>query len=318
MVLVAPDSFKGTLTAAEVAEALARGLEGAGAGADRCPLADGGEGTGEALGAQPVATRARDPLGREIASWWGDLGDGRAVVEMAAASGLALIPEGERDPERTTTHGTGDLVVAAVRGGAREILVTAGGSATVDGGAGAVEAIAEGGGLGDAHLVVLCDVQTPWERAAAEFGPQKGASPDAVERLAARLDALAATYPRDPRRVAMTGAAGGLSGGLWAALGAELAPGAPRVLAHVDFDARLGRSEAVVTGEGALDRTTLHGKVAAEVAERAARRGVPCHAVVGRDEGGEAVRTALGLASVREAGDAAALEAAGRALARLI
>src|SRR3954447_12842800 len=116
-VLVAPDSFKGTLSAAEVAGAVAQGLEDEGLAADRCPVADGGEGTAEALGAEHVPAPARDPLGRDIEAWWGRLPDGRAIVEMAAASGLALLAEPERDPERTTTHGTGDLVLAAVASG---------------------------------------------------------------------------------------------------------------------------------------------------------------------------------------------------------
>jgi len=161
--------------------------------------------------------------------------------------------------------------------------VAAGGSATTDGGAGALEAIADAGGLGGARLVVLCDVRTPWEEAAARFAPQKGAEAAAARRLAARLEAFAATLPRDPRGVPLTGAAGGLAGGLWAAHRAVLEPGAAFVLATLDFDARMRAARAVVTGEGRLDRTTLEGKVAGEVATRARQSGVPCHAVCGQN-----------------------------------
>ena len=317
-VLVAPDSFKGTLRAAEVADAVARGLEGAGRAADRCPVADGGEGTGEALGAERVPARARDPLGRPVDAWWGRLSGGRALVETAAASGLALLEPRERDPERATTHGTGDLVAAALAAGAREVLVASGGSATVDGGAGALEAIAAAGGLRGARLTVLCDVATPWEEAAATFGPQKGAGPAEVARLSARLEAMAASLPCDPRGVALTGSAGGLAGGLWAVLGAELVPGAAWVLDSLSFTARLVAAGAVITGEGRLDPTSLHGKAVAEVAARARAAGVPCHAVTGERALAPEDARALGLGRIVEAGDLSALEEAGRALARLI
>ena len=146
-----------------------------------------------------------------------------AIVEVAAASACAARALRALDPERATTAGTGELIVAAREEGASRILVAAGGSATVDGGAGAIEAIRSAGGLGECRLTVLCDVETAFEDAAHVYGPQKGATPDAVRRLAARLERLAAELPRDPG-VPMTGAAGGLAGGLWAALGAELRP----------------------------------------------------------------------------------------------
>ncbi|HEY7077796.1 MAG TPA: glycerate kinase, partial [Solirubrobacteraceae bacterium] len=238
--LLAPDSFKGTFSAVEVADALARGVERAGGEAGRCPVADGGEGTMDtllaALGGEKVVERVRDPLGREISAAYARIGD-LAVVEMAQASGLALVAEDERDAWAASTYGTGQLLAAAAAAGAAEILVAVGGSATTDGGRGALEAV--GCGLGDVRITVLCDVETPWERAAEVYGPQKGAGPEMVRRLTERLDAFAAELPRDPRGVPMTGAAGGLSGGLWAGLGAELVPGAPRVLDVVGFDRRL-------------------------------------------------------------------------------
>src|SRR3954470_14501436 len=304
-VLLAPDSFKGTLSAPEVAAALAAPFEAAGFAVDPCPLADGGEGTVEALvevlGGRRVEAEAHDPLGRSIVSSFALLRDGRtAVVETAAASGFGLLAPFERDAEASSTRGTGELIAAASRHASR-VLVGIGGSASVDGGEGAIEAIAAAGGLGDTGLVCLCDVRTPWERAAETFGPQKGADPAAVARLSRRLDRLAATLPRDPRGVPMGGGAGGLAGGLWAACGAELADGAGYVLEAVGFDERLRRSAAVVTGEGRLDATTLAGKVVSEVARRARAAGVPAHAVVGRDASAPDERGALGLVSIREA-----------------
>ena len=162
-------------------------------------------------------------------------------------------------------------------------MLGVGGSATTDGGAGAIEAIEEHGGLRGARIVVLTDVRTPFERAPAVFGPQKGADAAMVERLEARLDALAAELPRDPRGVPLTGAAGGLSGGLWAAFGAELEHGAPFILDALDFDARMRAARAVVTGEGKLDEQTLEGKLVGEIGTRTRQAGVPLHAIVGTD-----------------------------------
>lgn len=238
-----------------------------------------------------------------------------AVVETAGTIGIARIDGDERDPEAATSAGAGELILAASRRAAA-VLVALGGSATNDGGAGALATIEAGGGLGDSRLVCLCDVRTPWELASETYGPQKGADSAAVRRLAARLDSLAGELPRDPRGVPMTGAAGGLAGGLWAALGAELVPGAAYVCDAVAFDERARRAGAVVTGEGRLDATTLEGKVVAEVARRCCALGIPAHAVVGSDESTEKTRSELGVASVSEAGDAAAISAAAVALAR--
>jgi glycerate 2-kinase len=211
--LLAPDSFKGTFSALDVASAIARGARRAGADVDLCPVADGGEGTMDALlaalGGRRVEVTVDDPLGRPVTAAFGLLGDGkRALVEMAQASGLAHVRPDERDAWRAATRGTGQLLHAAAAAGAREIIVAVGGSATTDGGRGALEVVRERGGLGGARVVVLCDVQTPWERCAEIYGPQKGADPQTVARLAGRLDAFAAELPRDPRGVPMTGAAG--------------------------------------------------------------------------------------------------------------
>jgi glycerate 2-kinase len=288
-VLVAPDSFKGTFSAPQVAGAIGRGLERAGLmPPDLCPVADGGEGTLDALlpqlGGELIAVEVQDPLGREIRAGFGLVEDGgTAIVEMAAASGLGLVAEGERDAWAASTYGTGQLIAAAAEAGAQVILVAVGGSATTDGGAGALEAIADHGGVRGARIVVLTDVRTVFEDAPKVFGPQKGADPDMVVKLRERLDQLAATLPRDPRGVPMTGAAGGLSGGLWAAHGAVLEPGAPFVLDALDFDERMCASRAVVTGEGKLDEQTLEGKLVGEIGTRARQAGVPLHAIVGTD-----------------------------------
>jgi glycerate kinase len=321
-VLVAPDSFKGTFRAAEVAGAIGRGLERAGLmPPDLCPVADGGEGTMEALllalGGETVGVEVQDPLGRRVQSQFGLVEDGgTAVIEMAAASGLGLVSEDERDPWAASTYGTGELICAAAAAGAQVILVGVGGSATTDGGAGALAAIEDHGGLGGARVVVLTDVRTPFERAPAVFGPQKGADPAMVARLEARLNELAATLPRDPRGVPMTGAAGGLSGGLWAAHGARLEAGAPFILDALDFDARMRAARAVVTGEGKLDEQTLEGKLVGEIGTRTRQAGVPLHAIVGTDRLDGFGKRIIDLQLVQEATDLAELEAAGETLGR--
>src|SRR4051794_17439970 len=322
--LVAPDAFKGTFRAPEVAAAVARGVERAGLEPpDRCPVADGGEGTMEALllalGGETAGATVRDPLGREVRAGFALLEDGAtAVVEVAAASGLGLVGEEERDAEAATSHGTGDLIAAAVAAGAAVVLVAAGGSATTDGGAGAIEALEDAGGPQGAAIVVLADVRTPFERAARVFGPQKGADAAAVKRLERRLERFAAKLPKDPRAVAHGGAAGGLAGGLWAAFGARLEPGAPFVLDAVGYDERSRASFAVVLGEGRLDDTTLHGKAVFEAATRARQMGVPAHAVVGQDALDPFGKRMLDLQHVLEATDEGELAAVAERLAHLL
>jgi glycerate kinase len=319
-VLVAPDSFKGTFSAPAVAAAIARGLRAGGREAVELPIADGGEGTMDALvaalGGELERATVSDPLGRQVAARFGLVHGGRVgIVEMAEASGLRLVAEDERDAWAASTRGTGELMAAAVAAGAAELVVAVGGSATTDGGAGAVEALDEAGV--EAPITVVCDVRTPWELAPRVFGPQKGADAATVERLEQRLDALAAAAPRDPRGVPMTGCAGGLSGGLWAWRGAKLVPGAAYVLDTVGFDAAMRASRFVVTGEGKLDAQTLEGKACAEVATRCRQGGVGCHAVVGRAELDDFLTRVLDFGRVIEAGDEPALEAAGLALAAI-
>ncbi len=310
-VLVAPDAFKGTHSAARVAAAIGRGVGG---GADLMPVADGGEGTLSvlltALGGETRGIVAHDPLGLERPAGFALLEGGScALVEVAEASGLPLIAApSPQTAWAASTRGTGELIAAAVAAGAEVVLVAAGGSATTDGGAGALAALGE---LRGARLVVLTDVHVPWEECAAVFGPQKGADPPTVARLAARLDALAATFPRDPRGVPGTGAAGGLSGALWAVHDAVIEPGAPWILDALDCDERLAAADLLVVGEGRLDAQSLRGKVVGELARRAAAAGVPCHAIVGSSE----LEQHELLASVTVASTLAELEEAGAALA---
>jgi glycerate kinase len=316
--LVAPDSFKGTFSAQQVVEAIGRGVEAAGAIADLCPAADGGEGTAEvlldALGGERRTASVHDPLRRPIEAEYALVRDGStAVVEAAAASGFDLVAENERDPEAASSAGTGELIAAAIEAGARRILVAAGGTATTDGGRGAIEALEAAGGLHGAKLEVLSDTSVPFERAAEVFAAQKGASAGQVERLTGRLVAEAGALPRDPRGRAMTGAAGGLSGGLWAAFGAHLVLGATFVLGVLGFDTRLEGADAVITGEGRLDEQSFEGKLVGQVARRGREASRPVHVIAGSSALDEAAAERRGIASVREAGtpdairDAAAL-----------
>jgi glycerate kinase len=302
------------MSADQVCAALGAGLAEAGADPDPCPVADGGEGTAEivaaALGGERRTASVRDPLGRPVeAEFW--LCGAAAYLDLAAASGLGLLGPDELDPWRADTAGTGELMLAAIEAGASRLVVAAGGSATVDGGAGALAALADGGGLQGRGLTILCDVLTPFERAAAVFGPQKGASTPLVEKLASRLDDLAIRLPADPRGRALTGAAGGFAGGLWGALGALLEPGAGFVLDLLDFDRRLAAAEAVIFGEGKLDEQSFAGKIGGEILRRAALADVPVHAVVGTSELTDGEARLRGIATVTVAGDPKMLRQAG-------
>jgi glycerate kinase len=307
-VLVAPDKFKGTLSAEEAALAIGRGLVRGGVeSVELLPVADGGEGTMDALvrslHGRVLAVEAHDPLGRPVEAAFGLVHGGRtAVVEAAQASGLWRVPPVERDAAGASTRGTGELIKAAVESGAREVIVAAGGSATTDGGRGALEALGARftqqradletlrQTLRRVRLAVACDVRNPLlgpDGAAAAFAPQKGADPETVAKLERRLADWAKlarhSTGRDPSAEPMAGAAGGLAGGLWAFAGAALRPGAALVLDVAGFDALAYESFAVVTGEGRLDEQTLGGKAVFEVATRCRQGGVPCYAVVGAD-----------------------------------
>lgn len=280
-----PDKFRGTLSAGQAAAAISRGLVASGFWqASPVPLADGGEGTLEALlpeGSGSWRTfRVTGPLGEPIDAAVGIMANGTAVVESARASGLALV-EGRNDPLRATSRGTGELIVAAARAGARRILVAVGGSAMTDGGLGAVTAL--GWSLAGLQVTVACDVDVPFLEAARIFGPQKGATQAQVALLTRRLERLAGIY-RDRTGVDVTGisrsgAAGGLAGGL-AALGARLEDGSAVVAEASGIGPLLASAGLVVTGEGCLDESSLRGKVVGSVLERAAAEGVPRRAVI--------------------------------------
>lgn len=312
-VLVAPDSFKGTFSAAEVAAAVAAGVRSTGREAVEMPVADGGEGTVDVLGGEAVCAAVSGPLGDPVDASFALREDGSAVVECAAASGLGLVKETERDAWAASTYGTGELIAAACAAGASPVLVAVGGSATTDGGAGAIEALRDAGV--SPRMQVLCDVRTPFEDAAGVFGPQKGADPAMVKRLSKRLTSFASSLPKDPRGVPMSGAAGGLAGGLWAQFGARLVPGAPYVLDALGFDAAMRAAIFVVTGEGRLDRQSLQGKAAGEVATRCRQSGVACRAVVGSVELDEFEQRILDLEQVIAATTLEELEEAGALLA---
>ena len=292
---MAPDKFRGSLSAAAAADAMAAGVEAAGFDARRMPLADGGEGTLDALlAARGGSTRratVTGPLGDPVAAHWGLLPDGTGVVEMARASGLQLVGM-RNDPLRASTRGTGELIAAALRGGARRVIVGVGGSATTDGGLGAVDAL--GWSLVGHDVTVACDVATAFLDAATVYGPQKGATSAQVSLLTGRLARLAEVY-EDRTGVDVTeleggGAAGGLAGGL-AAIGAQLEPGFDVVARAAGLDDALTGAELVVTGEGKLDASSFEGKVVGGVLEWAADEGVAKRVVIvgqatqeGRDE----------------------------------
>lgn len=282
--VVCPDKFRGTLTAAEAAAALARGLETAGFETRQVPLADGGEGTLATLLAARGGGRRRTvvcgPLGEPLEAEWAVLPDGTAVVESALASGLTLA-QPVNDPLAATSRGTGELIAAALRSGARRVLVTVGGSAMTDGGLGAVDAL--GWSLRGVRLTVACDTEIPFLEAARTFGPQKGATPAQVALLTRRLERLAGVY-RERTGVDVTGlthggAAGGLAGGL-ATLGARLEPGFDVVAGAAGLEVALAGADLVVTGEGCFDPTSLGAKVVGSVLAWTEGQGGLCRAVV--------------------------------------
>lgn len=324
-IAIAPDSFKESLTAAQVADAIERGLRRALPRVEclKIPMADGGEGTVEALVAATGGRRRRHtvtgPLGTPVQARYGILGDGRtAVIEMAAASGLPLVPLASRDPLRTTSFGTGELIRHALGSGVRRVIVGIGGSATNDGGAGMAQALGvrfldrrgrtiarplSGGrlsgiaaidgagcdpGLAGAEVLVACDVRNPLVGplgASAVFGPQKGATAAQVGLLDANLRHFGALIERDCGvrilRLAGAGAAGGLGAGLVAFAGARLMRGIDLVVDAVGLEQRLAGTDLVITGEGRIDYQTAFGKTPSGVAAVARRLGLPVIAIGG-------------------------------------
>jgi glycerate kinase len=322
-VVVAPDKFKGSLTAIEAATAVARGVKRADPAAtiDQVPMADGGEGTVDALvaatGGSYREARVTGPLGEPVVARFGMLGDARtAVIEMAAASGLVLVPPARRDPLASTTRGTGELLLAAIAAGAHRVIVGIGGSATNDGGAGLGQALgfrlldaaghelAPGGGnlgrldrtdvsgrrpeLDGVEIDVACDVSNPLcgpSGASAVYGPQKGASAAMIQSLDANLQKFAAVLARDLGvdivDLPGSGAAGGLGGGLVAFAAGKLRPGVDLVMDAVNLSNRLVDADLCLTGEGTLDNQSAFGKTAVGVGRLARSLGCPTLALVG-------------------------------------
>jgi glycerate kinase len=285
LLVAAPDKFKGTVSAAAAAQAMAKGAYAAGWEAVECPLADGGEGTLDAFGGANRDLLVTGPLGEPVVAGW-RLDEELGVIEMASASGLVLAGGREgNDPLKATTRGTGELIAEAIRSGARHLIVGVGGSATTDGGLGAIEALGSRSFAEEGVTVeVACDVETPFLDAARLFGPQKGADEPTVTALSGRLQLLAdryrAEYGVDVTSVRRGGAAGGLAGALLA-LGAHLESGFEVIARAVALEGALEGADLVVTGEGRLDATSFAGKVVGGVQRLALPRGLSVLVIAG-------------------------------------
>ena len=323
-IVIATDSFKGCLSAAEVVAAAREGVERVlpDVSVEPLPVSDGGEGMldvfSHALGAKRVAVAVLDPLMRPVTAHYAIAPDRTtAIIEMAQASGLTLVEPELRDAWKATTFGTGQLIADAVKRGCKRLVVGLGGSATTDGGRGMLEALGivlrDDGGFDTrrsllktpVEVIVACDVDAPLlgRRGAAQvFAPQKGASPRMVGRLERRLahwaDCVAAHVGRDFKSVAGAGAAGGTGFALLAFAGAEIRPGIEVLLDLTRFDDLLTDADLVITGEGGADRQTMMGKAPVGVLRHAARRGVPTVLLAGRVADREALLEA-GFADVR-------------------
>ena len=322
-IVIAPDSFKGSLTALQVAEAIEVGLRRmfTDAAIEKIPMADGGEGTVQSLvdatGGQILTAQVLDPLGNSINAQYGVLGDGvTAVIEMAAASGLTLVPEDKRDPRVTTTYGTGELIRVALAHGCRKLIIGIGGSATNDGGAGMAQAlgaklltasgeqIESGGGslatlnsidlseldpgIAETETVVACDVNNPLtgkQGASHVYGPQKGATPEMIRVLDANLVHFDKIVQRDLSKsvgnVPGAGAAGGLGAGLMAFLDASLKSGIEIVTEATQLSKRFAGADLVITGEGQINFQTVFGKTPVGVAKVAKTHNLPVIAIAG-------------------------------------
>ncbi|MBQ6582487.1 MAG: glycerate kinase [Mogibacterium sp.] len=321
-VLIAPDSFKGSLTAIEVCEIIGRAAREVlpDCTVTPIPIADGGEGTVDsvltAVAGSRIPVKVHDPLGRRITACYGILGDGTAVMEMAAASGLTLVTREERDVLHSNTFGTGEMLLDAVRRGADPILIGIGGSATNDGGIGMAAALGarflDGSGaelspvpaslssirkidlsgipaeISEARIVILSDVRNPLlgpDGATAVYGPQKGVTPGMIHPLDQAMEhyivLLEQTTGKQIRDIPGAGAAGGLGAGLLAFTRAEIRSGVDAVLEITEFDRKLQDADLVVTGEGRMDAQSAYGKVVSGIGRRCRDAGVPCVAVVG-------------------------------------
>lgn len=337
-VVLIPDSFKGTMSSAQICGILAEELRAAQPGAEvvSIPVADGGEGTVDAMlaavGGERIETACCGPFMERIIGFYGLLPDGTAVIEMAAAAGLPLVGDHLR-PDRTTTYGVGELIADALERGARRLVIGLGGSATNDGGCGAAAALGvqffkedgtafvpTGGTLSEiahislaelspalreAEIVTMCDIDNPLcgpAGASAVFAPQKGATPEMVDTLDAGLRHLAKIVKKDLQRDILRipggGAAGGMGAGTVAFFGSTLQMGIETVLDVTDFDTVAADADLIITGEGRLDAQSLRGKVVIGVARRAKKLGVPVAALVGAAERGIADAYKAGVSGV--------------------
>lgn len=322
-ILVAPDSFKGSLTAMDVAKNIKKGIHNCDSkiDVDLLPMADGGEGTVQSLvdatDGKIIEKEVTGPLGDKVKAFYGLLGDGEtAVIEMAAASGLPLVPEGEKNPLKTTTYGTGELIASALDAGAQKIIIGIGGSATNDAGVGMAQALGAeildkngeqidfGGGslnqieqikldkldsrLKNIEILAACDVDNPLfgkDGAAYVYAPQKGADPEMVKILDQNLrhfnQIAIKELNKDTNKIPGAGAAGGLGAGLVAFLDAELKAGVDIVLDIINFESRLKDVDLVITGEGMLDGQSIYGKTPIGVSRSAAKKNIPVIAIAG-------------------------------------
>ena len=303
--VAAPDKFRGSATAAEVAGAIGRAGRELGWTVDEAPVSDGGEGFCSVLGGRRRPLQVRGPLGERVESAWYELdGGATATIEMAMAAGLVLAGgEEANDPMRAGTQGVGELMAAAVKAGARRLLVGMGGSASTDGGWGALEVLQPHSRLAGVAIEVACDVRTRFLDAAPIFSPQKGATPAEVEMLTRRLERLAQLYQQrygvDVTTLDGSGAAGGLAGGL-AAIGATLLSGFELVADRIDLAGRIEGADLVVTGEGLLDDQSFAGKSVGGVVQLAGELGVPVVVIAGEVEGEPPVEHRTLVAAVGE------------------
>lgn len=325
-IIIAPDSFKGSLTSEEVADASEKAILEVfpDCMVEKIPVADGGEGTSEAimgiLGGERPELTVHDPLMRPVRASYGITGDGHtAIIDMAQASGLSLLTAEERNPLETSSYGTGELMADAIRRGCRKIITGLGGSATNDAGMGLLSALGirfldkegrllEGKGkemelvadidfsqlpaeISGTEFIIACDVRNPFcgaDGAAVVFAPQKGADKNTVEQLDKGMEAFAGTILRisgkDISRLPGAGAAGGSAGAMAALLGATIVPGAELVLETVSFDRKIMDADLVITGEGRIDRQTVMGKIPYTVMTHAKKYGIPVIAIAGSVE----------------------------------
>jgi glycerate kinase len=319
-VLVCPDSFKGTMTSSEVAHAISLGVRDAKIEVIEIPISDGGEGFLRVfmnrLPHNVHETMVTNSVGNQLIAKFITIEKGTcAVIETAQVCGLQFARPTIETSLIATTKGVGELIISAVKIGVKKIILGVGGTATTDGGLGAIDYIEELGGLNGIELVVLSDVTTVFEDAARIFAPQKGANAAAVLTLSERLLSFSRRLPKNPCGVAGSGAGGGIAGGFWAMYDAEICSGIEQVLKLIDIDEIMAHSDLVITGEGRLDRQSMSGKVVSGVLEHARSLEKPTWAFVGQNRLSTSEVADFGLAGVKVATNIRELRLAGAELA---